>query len=239
MMLRKKILEKLKVRQAEDWSADDSHYESGLELARQGRHAEAVSEFKQALQTEDDPAKTYLAMGVAYENLGRHEEAIQAFTEATKANPNFTEAYTKLGLAFDRSGQFLKAIRMHLNAIRLAPGDVELRKNLGLAYFNVGSYAEAIKAFTQALQIDPEDAAVHHCLGLVYLDLEDIDAALEQQKLIKELGRADLATSLMSEIDRQVLRTTAQAAARRYAKTDPQEYAQPEPEADEGAIVRF
>lgn len=237
-MLPRKILEKLKVRQAEDWSADDSHYEAGRELARQGRHAEAVSEFKQALQTEDNAADTYLAMGLAYENLARYEEAVEAFTQATKVNPNLTEAYTKLGLAFDRSGQFLKAIRMHLSAIRLEPGDVELRKNLGLAYFNVGSYAEAIKAFTQALQIT-DDASVHHCLGLVYLDLEDVDSALQQQKLIKDLGRADLATSLMTEIDRQVLRTTARTASSRYAKPVPAEYSNADPEADEGAIVRF
>jgi Flp pilus assembly protein TadD len=109
---------------------------------------------------------------------------------------------------------------MHLSAIRLEPTDIELRKNLGLAYFNVGSYAEAIKAFTQALQINPDDASVHHCLGLVYLDLEDQESAMQQQKLIKELGHFELAVSLLEEIDRQFLRRAGGTAAKRPSPAD-------------------
>jgi protein O-GlcNAc transferase len=187
-MLRKKILEKFKVRQSNESIGDDSHYQSGLELVRQGRHQEAISEFKKALQTGNDLAETYFALGSLYEQLDRSEEA-----------------YANLGLAYDRSAQFLKAVRMHLTAIRLRPGDVELRKNLGLAYFNVGSYPEAIKAYNQALQINPEDATIHYSLGLVYMDLGDQEAALEKQKLIKELGECKLASELKDEIDRQFL----------------------------------
>jgi len=219
-MLRKKIFEKFKVRQADKSFADDSHYQSGLELARQGRHAEAVAELKYALQTGDGLAETYLALGLAYDHMNRSQESIQAFSEAVKIKPDFTEAYTRLGVAFDRAGQFLKAIRMHLNAIRLEPADVELRKNLGLAYFNVGSYDEAIKAFTQALQINPDDVSVRHCLGLVYLDLEDQVSALQQQKLIKELGHFELAASLSDEIDRQFLRSAGGIASKRQESPD-------------------
>jgi tetratricopeptide (TPR) repeat protein len=225
MMLRKKILEKLKVRQAEDALDDYSHYESGLELARQGRHSEAIIELKRAAQRGDNTAESLLAIGLAHEKLGREDDAILAFSEAIKIDPQLTEGYSKLGLAFDRSGQFLKAIRMHLNAIRLAPHVVELRSNLGMAYFNIGSYAEAIKAFTQALQINQDDSSVRYGLGLVYLDLNDRESAQEQQQLIKKQGDLELAAKLMVEIDRQVL---SNAAAKSYATPD---------DADEEIIV--
>jgi tetratricopeptide (TPR) repeat protein len=203
-MLRTKFLKKLGLQES---VGDDSHYQSGLELVRQGRQHEAVSEFKQALQTEDGLAETYLALGSVYEHLDRIEEAIEAYSRAIKIKPDFTEAYANLGLAYDRSAQFLKAVRMHLTAIRLRPDDVELRKNLGLAYFNVGSYPEALKAYKQALQINPKDATIHYSLGLVYLDLRDQESALEQQRLIKELSEHKLASALMDEIDRQFLRS--------------------------------
>ncbi len=199
-MLRKKILEKLKVRQSKESLGDNSHYQSGLELVRQ-------SEFKQALQTGYWLAETYLALGSVYDRLDRIEQAIEAYSRAVKIKPDFTEAYANLGLAYDRSAQFLKAIRMHLTAIRLRPDDVELRKNLGLAYFNVGSYPEAIKAYKQALQINPKDATIYYSLGLIYLDLGDQESALQQQKLITELGECKLASKLMDEIDRQFLRS--------------------------------
>jgi prepilin-type N-terminal cleavage/methylation domain-containing protein len=223
-MLRKKILAKLVARNPDESVApEDSHYESGLELARQGRHDEAVSEFQYGLQTGDNLAETYLALGISYDQLGRTEKAIKAYSAAAHIKPDFAEAYRNLGLAYDRSGEFLKAIRMHMKAIRLQPRDVELRKNLGFAYFNVGSYPEAIKAYKQALEINPEDATIHHNLGLVYLDLEDRESAVQQQKAIVGLGEAALASSLMDEIDRQMLRNGRGGSQQREALSAPTE----------------
>jgi len=221
LILRKKILAKLVTRNPDKSVApEDSHYDLGLELARQGRHDEAVLEFQRALQTGDNLAETYLALGQSHDYLGRTEKAIKAYSEAVRIKPDLTEAYRNLGLAYDRSGEFLKAIRMHMKAIRLQPDEVELRKNLGLAYFNVGSYSEAIKAYEQALQINPEDATVHYSLGLVYLDLEDRESAVQHQKAIVELGQTELASNLMSEIDRQMLCNGRAVSKKREALPD-------------------
>jgi prepilin-type N-terminal cleavage/methylation domain-containing protein len=207
LLLRKKILEKLLIRSPdESVEPEDSHYELGLELARQGRHDEAVSELQRALQTGENLGETYLALGSSYEALGRTEKAIKAYSQAVGIKADLTEGYRSLGLAYDRSGQFLNAIRMHMKAIRLRPDDVELRKNLGFAYFNVGSYSEAIKAYKQALELNSQDAAIHYNLGLVYLDLEDWEGAVQCQKAITELGETAMAANLTDEIDRQILR---------------------------------
>jgi prepilin-type N-terminal cleavage/methylation domain-containing protein len=181
-------------------------HDLGIELAREGRHDEAVSELQRALQTGENLGETYLALGRSYEVLGRNEKAIKAYSQAIRIKADLTEAYRNLGLAYDRSGQFLNAIRMHMKAIRLSPDDVELRKNLGFAYFNVGSYSEAIKAYKQALELNSQDAAIQYNLGLVYLDLEDWEAAVQCQKAITELGETAMATNLTDEIDRQILR---------------------------------
>ena len=221
MLLRKKILAKLLTRTPDESEApDDTQYELGLELARQGRHDEAVSQFQLALQTGENLAETYLAMGISYDRLDRTEKAIKAYSEAIRIKADLTEAYRNLGLAYDRSGQFLNAIRMHMKAIRLRPQDVELRKNLGFAYFNVGSYPEAIKAYRQALEINPDDAVIHYNLGLVYLDLEDWEAAVQCQKAITELGELAMASNLTDEIDRQILRSRRTVAKKGGALPD-------------------
>jgi prepilin-type N-terminal cleavage/methylation domain-containing protein len=208
LLLGKKILSKLRTRSADESGArEDTDYELGLELARQGRHDEAVAQFQLALQTGDNVAETYLALGLSYERLDRTDKAIKAYLEAVHTKADLTEGYRNLGLAYDGLGQFLNAIRMHMKAIRLRPNDVELRKNLGFAYFNVGSYPEAIKAYKQALELNPEDAAIHYNLGLVYLDLEDWEGAVQCQKAITELGETATATNLADEIDRQILRS--------------------------------
>ena len=59
MFLRKKILEKLLIRSPdESVEPEDSLYELGLELARQGRHDEAVSKLQRALQTGENLGET-------------------------------------------------------------------------------------------------------------------------------------------------------------------------------------
>ncbi|MFN2497482.1 MAG: tetratricopeptide repeat protein [Pyrinomonadaceae bacterium] len=222
-MLRKKILRTLVNRDSDESAGMDSHYESGLELARQGRHDEAVSQFQHGLQTGTDEAETYLALGISYAHLGRTDKAIAAYSEAVNIKPDLAEAYQQLGIAYDQSGEFLKAIRMHMKAMRLRPRDVELRKNLGVAYFNVGSYPEAIKAFNQALEIDPADAAIHYNLGLVYLDLKDWESAAQQQKAIEKLGKTGLASNLRDELDRQILRDDRGVSDRGEASFDSNE----------------
>ena len=229
MLLRKKILEKLLIRSPdESVEPEDSHYELGLELARQGRHDEAVAELQRALQTGENLGETYLELGRSYEALGRTEKAIKAYSQAIRIKADLTEGYRNLGLAYDRSGQFLNAIRMHMKAIRLSPDDVELRKNLGFAYFNVGSYSEAIKAYKQALELDSQDAVIHYNLGLVYLDLEDWEAAIQCQKAITELGETAMATNLTDEIDRQILRNGRAVSKKREALTNGPELASAE-----------
>ncbi|HAF13173.1 MAG TPA: hypothetical protein DCK93_16390 [Blastocatellia bacterium] len=208
MTLREKILDKFVGRD----SAIEAgrHYERGMDLASEGLHDESVREFKRTLQIDSDFAEAYLGLGSAYHNLGQLQKAVEAYQEATRIRPDWVEAHTQLGLAYDGSGEFLKALRMHTKAIRLKPNDLELRKNLGLAYFNIGSYTEAIKAYKQALQMDPNDGTVHYYLGLVYLDLEDKDSAIEEQRLLKELGHDDIASRLLDEIDRQTWRVSRQ-----------------------------
>lgn len=220
LLLGKKILSKLRNTAGESVATEDTDYESGLELARQGRHDEALLKFQRALQTGDNLAETYLALGLSYERLDRTDKAIKAYSEAIRIKADLTEGYRNLGLAYDRSGQFLNAIRMHMKAIRLRPDDVELRKNLGFAYFNVGSYPEAMKAYRQALELNPQDAAIHYNLGLVYLDLEDWEGAIRCQKAITDLGETAMATNLTDEIDRQILRSGRAASQRGDAVAD-------------------
>jgi prepilin-type N-terminal cleavage/methylation domain-containing protein len=223
LLLGKKIFSKFRNNADESVAPEDSDYELGLELARQGRHDEALLQFQRALQTGDNPAETYLALGLSYERLDRTDKAIKAYSEAIRIKADFTEGYRNLGLAYDRSGQFLNAIRMHLKAIRMRPDDVELRKNLGFAYFNVGSYPEAIKAYRQALELNPQDAAIHYNLGLVYLDLEDWEGAVRCQKAITDLGETAIATNLTDEIDRQILRSgRAVSKSRDVLPTEPE-----------------
>ena len=62
--------------------------------------------------------------------------------------------------------------------------------NLGHAYYRLSLYKDAIGAFKQAIRIDPDFANVHGgCgLGYVYFLIGDRNSALNEYKILKDLG---------------------------------------------------
>ncbi len=63
----------------------------GTVLQRVGRHAEAVSAFQNAARLVDQPAATWVAMGISYEGLGSKPEALRAYRQSLAAGPASAE----------------------------------------------------------------------------------------------------------------------------------------------------
>ena len=177
------------------------HYDAGLQLARDGQYAEALSEFKQALKIGPASCDLYLQLGAALMGLERWKEAMNAYNQAIAIDPDVVEAYRQLGAIHNQAGNFVEAFKVYVKAIALEPKDYALRNDLGIAYFNVGAYNEAIKAFRQSLLINSvTNAHAHYYLGLVYIDLKDRRAATAACGSLTEIGRADLAADLQERI---------------------------------------
>ncbi|MFQ6029662.1 MAG: tetratricopeptide repeat protein [Dehalococcoidia bacterium] len=60
------------------------HYNAGAELAEQGRLAEAIAEYNEALRLDPQLALTYNNRGEAYRNLCQYQRAIQDYEEALR-----------------------------------------------------------------------------------------------------------------------------------------------------------
>lgn len=68
------------------------------ELARQGRHAEAVSAFKRLVAAHADP-RFHIAFGLSLQALGHWEESVDAFQRGIDLRPHYCEGDTRLMLA--------------------------------------------------------------------------------------------------------------------------------------------
>ena len=60
-------------------------------LQRQGRHAEAVNAYQNAVQLSAQPGSTWTGLGISLEALGRHAEAAEAYRRALGAGPMTAE----------------------------------------------------------------------------------------------------------------------------------------------------
>jgi len=59
---------------------------------------------------------------------------------------------------------------------------------LGMAYLELNCWQNAIEAFEQALRIQPNDADAHFGLGQVFLACQDIEAAWQEYRILKDLN---------------------------------------------------
>jgi hypothetical protein len=146
----------------------NSLFNEGVALQKEGKHAEATSKFKEALQAEpDNPAANYqLAFSLVAAKKG--DEAIRYAEKVSKMSSAYTAAaYSLLGGVYDAAGQAAKAIAVYNDGLKAFPHDQNMWFNLGLAYFRDKQYAEAESAAIEAIKLDIRHANSQRLYALV------------------------------------------------------------------------
>ena len=97
------------------------HVNMGLAYSQQGQFAQAVVQFRRALNYRALP-EAYHNLGLAYSRMGRHDSAVQAFRDAVRLRPTYAAAYAGLGAALLATGQADAARQALQRVIVLRPG---------------------------------------------------------------------------------------------------------------------
>ena len=143
-----------------------AHYKLGDALAEEGRNAEAIKHYYEALRTKSKywPG-IYLNLGVALMAANKIDESIDNFSRAIQIKPDFAEAHNNMGIAFEKHGNFTEAVRHYREALRIKPDYAEAHNNMGIALEKQGNFSEAIRHYREALQISSKYASAHNNLG--------------------------------------------------------------------------
>jgi Flp pilus assembly protein TadD len=80
------------------------HYKAGLALFGEGRNAEAIAEYRLALEAQPDWADCLHALATAQMNAGMLDDAIETSKRVTELHPEDPLAYTGLSMAYMRKG---------------------------------------------------------------------------------------------------------------------------------------
>lgn len=168
----------------------------GAELARQGRHEEAILRFTRALQTTMtawDAADAHNNLGCELMLAGKFPEALGHLEKAVALNPPNAEVQNNLGYTLRGLGRRPEAIRNYERALQLKPNYADAHNNLGVALAESERPAEAVTHYARALALAPGHADAHHnrgnalrMLGRLPEAIGDYEAALRQQP-----GRAE------------------------------------------------
>jgi len=143
----------------------------GLEFWYRGESEQAIAQFQQALQLDEENANAHNNLAGVYLSQEQDEEAQAHYQRAIALAPQDALFHFNLGVVHERLDEPEKAITAYQEALALNPRLVPAYHNLGLLYGTMGRLPEAIFHLERVLDIAPS-APAHNSLGLMYLDLE-------------------------------------------------------------------
>jgi tetratricopeptide (TPR) repeat protein len=146
------------MRKARMSTAINAHYERGLGLSRQGRHAEAIDCYHQALAAAPSDPHVLFALGNTAKALGMPKPAEMFFRQVLAIEPERVEALTNLANLLRANGQTDSARALLEPALARNPKSAELWLTLGSAFREVGDSGTAESHYRRALSLKPHSA---------------------------------------------------------------------------------
>jgi tetratricopeptide (TPR) repeat protein len=126
-----------------------SYYRAGMSAQGKGRYAEALYNYYEALQVDEDPydrSYTLYNIGLIYGNTGKYTQALEFYHQALALNSNLPQALSNIGIIyhsqalranclegdeyFELSEElFDKAAEYWIQALKLAPDNYPGARN--------------------------------------------------------------------------------------------------------------
>jgi Tfp pilus assembly protein PilF len=156
-----------------------AHTGLGLALTEQGKPAEAVEHFRQALRLKPDLAETHHNLGLALARQGELAQAIDRFQQALRLKPDYADAHNNWGSVLADQGKLAEAIEHYRQALHLKPEYGAAHYNLGTALARQGKPAEAAEHYRRALEIKPNYAGALNNWGNTLTELGKLAEAVE------------------------------------------------------------
>ena len=137
----------------------------GTYLSDNGRLADAIENYRRAVQIRPADVQAQNNLGLALAHTGRLSEAADCFRLALRINPHFADAHNNLGNVLSAQGREEEALNCFRRALQSNPDYAEALNNLGRISAHRGQNDEAIASYRRALQIKPNLADGFFNLG--------------------------------------------------------------------------
>ncbi len=142
-------------------------FDAGLQLAQQEKYAEAIEEFKKALEKDPEQPNVIGNMADCYAKLDKNQEALELYQKAIAISPSEAALHTNMGVVLSKMGKSAESQEAFKKAAALNPGaSAQNYYNIGATQVNSGRMAEAAESFRQAIAADPNFAEAYYQLGM-------------------------------------------------------------------------
>src|SRR5581483_8720632 len=192
-------------------------YDEGLQLARQGKHAEALKKFQASTDADPSFALAYAKLGQSYANGGYDNEAEQFSRKAVELSGGLPpqEKYVILADHARVLNDNAKAIESYENLAKVSPQDPQVHFSLASLNETVGSLDLARDHYAKVLAADPNYVDALFAYGRVEIKRGNPQGSLDH------LNRAEnLAVQLDNDEARANVLNAIGVAYKRLQKPD-------------------
>jgi predicted O-linked N-acetylglucosamine transferase (SPINDLY family) len=155
----------------------------------QGRTAEAVHCYGEAVRYQPEFVEAHHNLGVVLELQGQTEEAVAQYREALRLRPEFSDARHNLVTALNnlgnvrrQRGETVAAGACYREALGLDPARADAHNNLGVLAASQGQADAALAHFLQAALCQSNHGEALSNLGNSYKDQGRLDEALDAHR---------------------------------------------------------
>lgn len=156
----------------------NAHYERGLRFSKEGRHAEAIDCYQQALAAAPANPHVLFALGNTAKALGMPTPAEAFFRQVLAIEPERVEALTNLANLLRANGQPAAAQALLEPALARNPQSAELWLTLGSALRETGDSEAAESHYRRALSLKANSVPALANLADMMAQKGDADGAM-------------------------------------------------------------
>src|SRR5690606_18200141 len=132
-----------------------AHYNLGLAFRRQGYYAEALREYRIALERDEDRLLVLQAMAELHLLKRDSQAAIELYDRILEEQSDSPKLWCERGVALHQDGRHVEAEQSYRRALEIDPLYAIAHNNLGVASYHAGNSESAMEAFRAALAAQP------------------------------------------------------------------------------------
>ncbi len=128
-----------------------SYYRAGMAAQSNGKYAEALENYYEALQVEEDPydrSYTLYNIGLIYGNIGNNSQALEYYHQALELNSNLPQALNNIAVIYHSSG---------LNTLTMINEDIDDIQQAEYRALATEFFDKAGEYWRQALKLAPDN----------------------------------------------------------------------------------
>jgi tetratricopeptide (TPR) repeat protein/peroxiredoxin len=175
----------------------------GLIATQQGRTAEAIPYFQEALKLSPDHLIALENLGNAFRAQKRWDEARQTLERAVQVGPDDPEVNYSLGMVYAQIDQSDRANEYLQKALQLRPGYPEALNNLGVLYLRTQRRDQAVASFEECIRVAPAFDQSYLNLARVYaIEGDSAKTRAVLQDLLKQHPDHPQAKNMLEQLGR-------------------------------------